>query len=448
VRLTPLQPWIAGKIGAAGQALTREALAAYQLEKLRETLDRVRTKSPFYRHKLARAPQQMETLDDLAAFPFTTADDLRAGPLQLLCVSQGEIQRVVTLDGIHRIVSMDTSGTSGSPKRLYFTLEDQELTVDFFQVGMSTLVDPGDRVLILLPCERPGSVGDLLKTGLDRLGAVGIKHGLVTNTRETLETLRHERADALVGVPVQALGLARQPQAGIPPLHLKSLLLSTDHVPAAIVKTLETAWGCTVYNHYGMTETGLGGGVECQARRGYHLREADLYVEIVDPQTGEPLPDGQYGEVVFTTLTRRGMPLLRYRTGDISRFIPGACPCGSVLKTLEPIRYRIDGIVAAGAEHFTLADLDEALFPLDGLLDFTAAARGDATALALHITLWWNRPTLEGCAAEAAHALQHIAPLRAARRRGGLQLTTEQKQISPGTLLPPGKRIISIESMR
>jgi phenylacetate-coenzyme A ligase PaaK-like adenylate-forming protein len=418
--------------------LTREALAAYQLDKLRETLDRVRTKSPFYRLKLARAPSRLETLDDLAAFPFTTADDLRAGPLQLLCVSQGEIQRVVTLE---------TSGTSGSPKRLYFTLEDQELTVDFFQVGMSTLVDPGDRVLILLPCERPGSVGDLLKTGLERLGAVGIKHGLVRDTRETLETLRHERADALVGVPVQALGLARQLQPGLP-IRLKSLLLSTDHVPAAISKALEAAWGCTVYNHYGMTEMGLGGGVECQARRGYHLREADLYVEIVDPHSGEPLADGQYGEVVFTTLTRRGMPLWRYRTGDISRFVPGACPCGSVLKTLEPIRYRKDGIIAAGSQHFTLADLDEALFPLDGLLDFTAAARGDATALALHITLWWNRPTLEGCAAEAAHALQHIAPLRAARRRGGLQLTTEQKQISPGTLLPPGKRIISIELMR
>jgi phenylacetate-coenzyme A ligase PaaK-like adenylate-forming protein len=439
VRLTPLEPWIAGKIGAAGRALTREALAAYQLEKLRETLALVRARSQFYRRRLARAPERLDSLEDLAAYPFTTADDLRGGPLQLLCVSQGDIQRVVTLD---------TSGTSGDPKRLYFTLEDQELTIDFFRAGMSTLVDPGDRVLILLPGERAGSVGDLLKTGLERLGAVGIKHGLVRDTREALEALRRERADALVGVPVQALGLARQPQTGGAPPRLKSVLLSTDHVPAAIAQVLEATWGCAVYNHYGMTEMGLGGGVECQARRGYHLREADLYVEIVDPLSGIQLPDGQYGEVVFTTLTRRGMPLLRYRTGDVSRFIPGPCPCGSFLKTLEPIRCRKDGIVTLGAARFMLADLDEALFPLDGLLDFSAAALQDASALALHITLWWNRATLEGCAAEAAHALDRVAPLRAARRSGALRLTTEHKTVATGTLLPPGKRTIYIDSMR
>jgi phenylacetate-coenzyme A ligase PaaK-like adenylate-forming protein len=122
-----------------------------------------------------------------------------------------------------------------------------------------------------------------------------------------------------------------------------------------------------------MTEMGLGGGVECQARRGYHVREADLYFEIINPTTGQPVVEGESGEVVFTTLTRRGMPLIRYRTGDISRFIPGDCPCGAILKTLERVKHRASGYVAVGDQwHLTMADLDEALFSIESVLDFTA----------------------------------------------------------------------------
>ncbi len=103
-----------------------------------------------------------------------------------------------------------------------------------------------------------------------------------------------------------------------------------------------------MFNHYGMTEMGLGGGVDCRALTGYHLREADLYFEIVDPVDGRPLPDGEPGEVVFTTLTRRGMPLIRYRTGDLARFLPGSCPCGTVLRRLDHVQGRLAGRVKVG----------------------------------------------------------------------------------------------------
>ena len=133
----------------------------------------------------------------------------------------------------------------------------------------------------------------------------------------------------VVGIPVQVLGLARLSVAGGAPLHLKTVLLSTDHCSPVVATAIEAAWGCRVFDHYGTTEMGLGGGVDCEAHAGYHLREADLLVEVVDPESGAPLPDGEYGEVVFTTLTREAMPLIRYRTGDRGRFLPGACPCGS-----------------------------------------------------------------------------------------------------------------------
>jgi phenylacetate-coenzyme A ligase PaaK-like adenylate-forming protein len=365
-------------------------------------------------------------LAELQAFPFTTADDVSRQPQALVCVSQGDIERVVTLD---------TSGTSGPPKRLYFTAADQELTRDFFQVGMSTFTAPGDRVLILLPCDRPGSVGDLLAQALRRLGVEGIRHGLVRDVAQTLAILRESGANVVVGVPVQVLALVRSPAARQSPYpRLKSVLLTTDHVPQAIVQAIEAAWGCTVYNHYGMTEMGLGGGVECAARQGYHLREADLFFEIVDPATGAPLPDGEPGEIVFTTLTRRGMPLIRYRTGDVSRFLPGECACGSVLRLLEKVRFRLQGrapLPLAHGSFLTLAELDDALFPLPDVLDFAATL----SAGGLQVTVQAQEPGIREPARQALAALPAI-------RAAGLPVTVSVQCEPVGHA---GKRRMSVQ---
>ena len=115
-----------------------------------------------------------------------------------------------------------------------------------------------------------------------------------------------------------------------------------------------------MFTHYGMTETGFGGGVECDALDGYHLREGDIFFEVVDHETGQPCPEGAIGEVVITTLTRQGMPLIRYMTGDISRILSQPCPCGSVLKRMDRVRGRWDGAVHLGSDIIlTLSDMDD-----------------------------------------------------------------------------------------
>lgn len=379
MNLTPLDPWIQHKIDHAD-------LAHYQLRKLKATLQFVAAKSRFYQRHFANTPLELASLDGLARLPFTTAEDVRAAPLSFVCVSQDDIQRVVTLeDENFPLATLTTSGTTGQPKRLYFTRDDQDLTMDFFHSGMSTFTHPGDRVLILLPGETPGSVGDLLAMALTRLGAVPIKHGPVRDPAATLDVMRREKVNVGVGVPTHVLSLARCSNA--PELQLKSVLLTTDHVPNAIKHIVEKRFGCKVYNHYGMTEMGLGGGVDCEAQWGYHLREADLYFEIIDPASGEVMPDGEYGEVVFTTLTRRGMPLIRYRTGDVSRFMLPPCPCGTSLRTLERITHRLGGRVPIGPRYLTMADLDEALFAIEGVLNFTATRVSDAGRDCLHLAV-------------------------------------------------------------
>jgi phenylacetate-coenzyme A ligase PaaK-like adenylate-forming protein len=121
---------------------------------------------------------------------------------------------------------------------------------------------------------------------------------------------------------------------------MRTVLLTAEYVSDEALAYVKDAWQCEAFEHYGMTEMGLGGAMSCAAHIGYHPREADMIFEIIDPDSGEPLPEGEPGEVVFTTLTRTAMPLIRYRTGDISRWIPGACPCGSVLKRLDRVRDR------------------------------------------------------------------------------------------------------------
>jgi phenylacetate-coenzyme A ligase PaaK-like adenylate-forming protein len=431
--LTPLESWIARKIGRAGHPFDRHTLRAYQLAKLNETLSLARRKSRFYKASLVAVREELRSLDELAELPFSSADDLRAAPLDFVCVSPSEVDRIVTLP---------TSGTTGPPKRIYFTGADQELTRDFFHHGMSTMVEPGDRVLILLPGSTPGSVGDLLREGLARMDVLGIPHGPVLDAERTLTVMGREQPTALVGVPVQVLTLARLASArGISrPSPVHSVLLSTDRVPPAVVQAIEKTWDCRVYNHWGMTETGLGGGVDCRARTGYHLREADLLVEIVEPATGRVLPDGETGEVVVTTLTREAMPLVRYRTGDVSSFIPGPCPCGTALKTMAHVHERLAGhLELPGGAVVRQRDFDEALLPLEGLLDFRVLASEDADNVGLVVEvrrLGEATPRTE----RVIEALSSMPPLARALARGGLAIVV--KEWDPADNAVMGKRRI------
>jgi phenylacetate-CoA ligase len=390
--ITPLHGWIAGRTGRSEDTFTSDSLEKYQLAQLQTVLSYASNQSPFYRKTIGNLASSVTMLRDLSHLPFTTPEDLRQDPGQFVCVSQNEVARIITLP---------TSGTSGLPKRIYFSAEDQELTVDFFQVGMSTLARPGDRVLILLPSPKPGTVGQLLTVGLERLGCNPILYGLVDDEEHVLHLIKEQSVNVLVGVPVQLLRLARvdENQCIVGKGKIHSILTSTDVLSPVIRKTLEQDWDCEVFDHYGMTETGLGGGVECGFHTGFHMRAADLLYEIIDPMTGDRVPDGETGEIVFTTLTRKAMPLIRYRTGDIGRILPETCACGSFIQRIGDIRYRIGTGFEFPGEELYHSDFDQALFLVDGLMDFSASIDKQADPWRLKIETWmlqgWDSSTRE-----------------------------------------------------
>lgn len=320
MKRTSLDAWIFEK--HAIDVADREAFARYQLAALQALFVYARQHSPFYRRLYANVDVPT-SFHDFSQLPCTSADDLiRSGP-EMLCVRQHQISRIVTLQ---------TSGTSQDPKRVWFTEEDIALTLDFFQNGIKTLTNAHDRALILFPAKTPDSVGALLTTALQRLGLTVWQSTVADAARMT------DAIDVVAGPASWVHRLAEATRGAT----IRAVLTSSEKLTKTMRQQIEEAWGADVFGHYGMTETGLGGAVECAAHDGMHIRENDLYFETI-ADDGTPLPDGQAGELVVTTLTRKGMPFIRYRTGDRGIISDERCRCGSALRRI----LHVDRIVSS-----------------------------------------------------------------------------------------------------
>lgn len=355
-----LDNWICEKIKVKNE-LSREELEKYQLNTLNNLIKYVKENSPFYK-ELYKNLDEINSLDELYKIPIINKDDIIENGNKMVCVNQSEISR---------IVSLDTSGTMGKYKRIYFTEEDQKLTIDFFIQGLSFLVKKGDVMMIMLPFERENSVGDIIKQSLEIMKVNPVMNGTLSTLKKTTDIMISNKVNSIVGMPVEILALGRYIKKENLPIEIKSILLSADMVNNTLIEQIKKVYNCEVFNHFGMTETGLGGAVDCDYHDGMHVRENDLLIEIVNPVTKEKVENGRSGEILITTLTRKAMPLIRYATGDISSFVVGNCSCSSVLKRLDKLRYRMDDRAHIGKNlYININSLDNILFNLDNLINY------------------------------------------------------------------------------
>lgn len=355
-----LDNWICEKIKVKNK-LSREELEKYQLNALNNLIKYVKENSPFYK-ELYKNLDEINSLDELYKIPIINKDDIIENGNKMVCVNQSEISR---------IVSLDTSGTMGKFKRIYFTEEDQKLTIDFFIQGLSFLVKKDDVMMIMLPFERENSVGDLIKQSLEIMKVKPVMNGSLFSFKKTTDIMISNKVNSIVGMPVEILALGKYIKKENLPIEIKSILLSADMVNNTFIEQIKKVYNCEVFNHFGMTETGLGGAVDCNCHEGMHIRENDLLVEIVNPVTKEKMEDGGSGEILITTLTRKAMPLIRYSTGDISSFAIGSCSCSSVLKRLDKLRYRMDDRAHIGKNlYININSLDNIVFNLDNLINY------------------------------------------------------------------------------
>jgi phenylacetate-CoA ligase len=344
------------------ETMARERLRALQLERLRTLLARLKEHVPFYRERLKGIePEAIGSLDDLSRLPFTRKDDLRETyPFGLLAVPREQIVR------IHA-----SSGTTGKLTVVAYTAEDVDL---FARVNARSLAMAGAEPGMVLHNAYgyglfTGGLG--LHHGGERLGlaVVPVSGGL---TERQLMLITDLKPDVIACTPSYALTLAQEfRERGIAPddISLRLAVLGAEPWTEAMRREIDAGLGVQATNIFGLSEV-IGPGVSCEcieARSGSHVNEDHFFPEVVDPDTGELLPDGEEGVLVFTTLTKEAFPLVRYWTGDVTSLDSEPCPCGRTLVRMDRIRGRADDMLIIRGVNVYPTQVEAALLELPEL---------------------------------------------------------------------------------
>ena len=346
------------------ETLDRATLERLQLQRLQETVRRVAAHVPFYQQKFAELgvkPDDIKSLADLRRLPFTTSADLRANyPTGMLAVPYDDTLRLHT-----------SSGTTGKPKALFFSRQDvdnaAELCARSFIMSGVTKKDVFQNMMTY------GLFTGALVThyGAEKVGCLVIPAGPGNSERQVL-LMQDFRTTFIHLTPSYALYLATfMEKHGIKPrrdLALRKAFVGAEPYTQATRIKIEEGLGVDVYNSYGLSEmNGPGVAFECEHKQGMHLWEDHFLIEIIDPQTGEPVPDGQTGELVMTTLTREAMPLLRYRTRDITCIIPEPCQCRRTHHRLNRITGRSDDMLIVRGVNIYPQQIERVLMATPGI---------------------------------------------------------------------------------
>jgi phenylacetate-CoA ligase len=320
------------------ETLDRGEIESLQAGRLADSVKQA-LKSPFYKQHLdGISPRDIKKADDVRALPVTTKDDLRASyPYGMVAEP---------LDKLVRLHA--SSGTTGSPTVVFHTRKDLDTWASLMARCMHMVgVRPGD---ILQNMSGYGLfTGGLgIHYGSERLGCLTIPAG-AGNTKRQIKLIQDFAVTVLHIIPSYAMYFAEKlHEYGIDPQTMSpriALIGAEPHTDGARRK-IEDLLKLKAYNSYGLSEmNGPGVAFECEHQDGLHIWEDAYIVEIVDPNTMQPVPEGEVGELVMTTLTREGMPIVRYRTKDLTRFIPGECPCGRKHRRIDRIMGRSDDMI-------------------------------------------------------------------------------------------------------
>ncbi len=306
-----------------------------QLDLVNRQIARLRASNNFYGTRLKEAGiTGVSSAEEFLKLPFSQKQDLRdAYPLGLAAVPEEEIVRIHS-----------SSGTTGTPVIVPYTAKDVDDWAEQFKRCYEMAgVTNRDRVQIT-PGYGLWTAGIGFQAGAERLGAMAIPMG-PGNTEKQLQFMVDMQSTVICATSSYALLLAEQVEKrGLKDkIALKHGIIGSERWGAKIRQRIMDGLGIDTYDIYGLTEVyGPGIGISCKHDCGMHIWDDYIYLEIVDPETGEPVPDGEWGEIVITTLVKEGAPLIRFRTHDLSRIIPGQCPCGSRYPRIDTLQGRSD----------------------------------------------------------------------------------------------------------
>ncbi len=344
------------------ECMDREELEQLQLERLQSTLNRIYAHVPFYRKTfdgMGISPEDVGSLADLSRLPVTTKEDLRGNyPYGLFAVPMREVVR------IHA-----SSGTTGTSTVVGYTRNDiriwSNLTARVLTMGGVTK----DDVVQIAFGYGLFTGGFGLHYGAERIGASVIPASS-GNTLRQIQIMTDFKTTALISTPSYALHVAETIwERGIPlaSLSLRHGLFGAEPWSERMRQEIQEKLGIVATDNYGLSEI-IGPGVsgECRERSGLHISEDHFLVEVVDPETLRPVPEGETGELVITSLTKEAFPMIRYRTRDLTRILPGGCPCGRTLRRMDRILGRTDDMLIIKGINVFPSQIETVLFEIEG----------------------------------------------------------------------------------
>ncbi len=346
------------------EMMAPKALRSLQLKRLKSTVHTVYKKVKFYRERFREQgikPGDISSLDDLRKIPFTYIDDLRQNyPFGLLATDRAQIARLHT-----------SSGTTGKPKAIFFTRKDIDTAANVMARCLTMTGLTKKDVFQNMMSYGLFTGGLVMHYGAEKVGALVIPSA-IGNTERQILLMRDFGTTSVHITPSYALYLADVfEKQHINPR--KQLLLKRAYVGAEphseeTRKKIEHLFGIDVFNSYGLSEmNGPGVAFECPYKEGMHLWEDNFIMEIIDPVTNEALPDGEEGELVLTTLLREGMPVLRYRTRDLTRILPEKCRCGRTHRRIARISGRVDDMFIVKGVNIFPQQIERVLMGIKGV---------------------------------------------------------------------------------
>jgi phenylacetate-CoA ligase len=394
----------------------------YRLYRLKKEVAYAYEHSRFYRKKMDRhgvKPKDIQNWDDLQKLPFTTPGEIAAGGYDFLCISQG---------GVEKPVTYTSTGTTGPQKRFFFSTEDVENIKRFLGVGMNNVIDTNGTIQILLPNSNGRGIGSLLEQGCNDLGMHAYATGMMLPAEEQIRLTMEHHPQVWFGDTNTIYRATKEMEhkVDLSSLGLKVMFTTIGHLSPVMAKNLARIWNCDISTHYGLTETGWGLAVDCMhGGDGFHYNEFNVVAEVVDPETGKPVPEGQEGELVFTTLGREAMPLLRYRSHDLATLTSAPCPCGCHLQTMGKVHYRLESFVSLPRGQRIYPTLfDDKVYCFDEVIDYNLYLdrKKEKPTLLLDVEVQEGNEQRQELARAIEESVQELEPVRMVMGRPQVRL--------------------------
>lgn len=399
------------------ECASREELEQIQLTRLKDTVKRTYESVPYYREAFDDVkikPQEINSLEDLRRLPFTTKEALRDSyPFGLFAVSKDKLLRVHA-----------SSGTTGKPTVVGYTREDLDTWSELVaRIVTMAGVKPGDVAQVAFGYGLfTGAFG--LHYGLEKVGALVVPAS-TGNTERQIMLMQDFEVTALIATPSYALYMAEVAgKMGVDPraMSLKYGLFGSEACSEEMRKELEKNWGILATDNYGMSEV-IGPGVsgECEYKNGLHIAEDHFIVEVIDPETEEPVKPGEPGELVITAINKEALPIIRYRTKDISCLNYDPCPCGRTNVKMQKITGRTDDMLIIRGVNVFPSQIESVLIQMEGvtpnyLLVITRDGYIDNLEVKIEVAEAWftgRFKELEALEKTIAHRLQTVLGISA-----------------------------------